>query len=202
METAIQLVTCLNRKIVLVECVPSHRSFYESFGFKLAEAESLQPEEARQLRARAIAMRLNLETSGTTPRKKPNLLVTMLSPNLSPRDLRMITILLRSNMPLEIWLPGCLRAQGGLTNEIKSIEASETSVAVHAAGNGHVRELAQAIAQLLDQFGGLSVSVRGERNGQHDFQAAGGEAPDWETIQSALVQLLQWTESTTLNARS
>jgi GNAT superfamily N-acetyltransferase len=201
METAIQLVSCLRRKIMLVECVPSHRRFYESFGFQLASAESSQPEEVRQLRTTAIIMWLDLESPGTTQKKKPNLLVTILSPKLSPLDLRRITSRLRSHMPLEIWLPGC-RAQDVLTSEMKSIEASEASVAVHAAGSGHVRELAQAIALLLEQVPGLSVRVREERNGHRDFQTVRGEVPGWESIRADLLKLLQWNESMTLNEPS
>jgi hypothetical protein len=90
-------------------------------------------------------------------------------------------------MPLEIWLPGC-RAQDTLTSEMKSMEASEASVAVHAAGSGDVRELAQAIALLLEQFKGLSVHVREERNGHRDFQTVRGEVPGWESIRAPVPQ--------------
>jgi len=199
METAIQLVSCLTRRIMLVECVPSHYQFYQSFGFKLGEEESEGPAAAHQLRTQAITMSLNLVEQNPKPKTKANLLVSMTSREMAPDSLRKLTGQLRRDLPLELWSPECRATQSA--GEIKRMELPESSLLVHVGNGGLLSELAKAIAEILMQSHGLSVRVQ-ERQADREFRPLGGRSPDWKSIRSSLLQLLQWTDPTTLNALS
>jgi GNAT superfamily N-acetyltransferase len=196
MEIAIQLVTCLNRKIMLVECVPSHRQFYESFGFQLADQDGEEPIKAHQLRAQAITMWLDLVEHNTTkPTSKANLLIAMSSREIQPDALRKLTGRLRRDLPLELCSPNFRAMHQAMlsSSETKRMEPSESSLSVQVLGRSHVDELAQAIARLLAEAGGLSVRVQ-KRDADCELHASGGQAPDRKSIRNSLLKLLQWTE--------
>jgi GNAT superfamily N-acetyltransferase len=202
MEIAIQLGICLNRKIMLIECVPSHRRFYESFGFQIAGEDSDKPAAVHQLHAHAITMWLNLADTNFQPKTKSNLLIALSSREIRPEGIRKLTAQLKRELPLELWWHNCWAAYRTTPplRETKQREPSEDSLSVCLAASSQVSELAQAIARLLAEWRGLSIRIQ-ERNADREFRASGGQSFDWKKISNDLLKLLQWTDSATLSAQ-
>jgi len=202
-EMAIKLMTCMGRKIMLLECAPAHRGFYESFGFEMPKFEGTPTAPAHQLGVHAITLWLQLSGQRDGAPKKPNLQLRVSSIGSNAVHSRTFTRELRRRLPLELWssdirAPENYRAQ---RVERKRMEPTDCAIDVNVTGGSHIEEIASAIQETTTETPGVSVSAQSDK-GVCELFTSGTRPPDRNMIRTRLIEILQWTDLKTSNEPS